>query len=106
METFAIEKHIPKTREEQGQISLAGCIMAGIGIALSLTGIGAIIGIPIVCAAISHSRRDMNTPKHIYEAPCPACGLLLHVPVTTPGSNCPACMKRFVVRGNYFVMVD
>lgn len=105
-ETRAIERHIPKTEQEKGRLSLAGCVMAGIGGLLCLTGIGAIIGIPIICTAISKSRQEMREPNHVWQAPCPSCGTLLDVPINLLGSNCPACAKRFIVRECFFVSVD
>jgi hypothetical protein len=100
------ERLLPKTEQEKGQLSLAGVVMAGFGFLLCLTGIGAILGIPIIIAAVSNSRREMAEPNHIFEAPCPYCDTLLHVPVNLLGSNCPACAKRFIVRDGEFLRIE
>lgn len=89
-----------------------------IGIALCCTGIGAIIGIPLlffvaigamtiigggslgILSSVAGNRRTLK-------APCPYCG---HSEITmnteTLGVDCPACQKRIVIRDKAFMRVE
>lgn len=64
-----------------------------ISILLILTGVGAIIGIPLLLWS-------MFTPTHTkgaWQGSCPSCGFQIQVPKDTPGGDCPACTKRVIV---------
>lgn len=104
-ETHAVEK-IRSPTEGEKQIGYSvNCLFGGIGVLLCLTGIGAIVGIPLLLGTYWASKAGKQ-PIHVWEAPCPFCGTVVSVPINTLGSNCPACRKRFILRGNNFVGVE
>lgn len=77
-----------------------GCVLP-VGILLCFTGIGAIIGIPLILAALIFPFTGFAAQK----APCPYCGQMVHV-FAGVGVNCPACKQRIVIRGKQFLKVD
>lgn len=105
-ETKAIEKKRPATEQEKQHVNSASCLVGGVGVCLCLTGVGAILGVPILLGALWGNKAEKKKLLHVWEAPCPFCGTPLSVPVNTLGSNCPACRKRFVLRGNNFVGIE
>lgn len=88
-----------------------GSLILVVGLVLSLTGIGALIGIPMVLGglavmliggpiAFAIHRRDEGAK---WWGPCPYCGLELWA--TGVGFDCPACAQRIVNRGGWFMTV-
>ena len=104
-ETRAISKDIPKSQQHKTDTLVFKWLSTIAGILLCLTGVGIIIGLPLIIAAWRESPR-YDAPALVWEAPCPYCGMLLHVNRELHGSNCIACEKRFIVRSGYFVGID
>ncbi len=77
----------------------AGFILIVIGVLVSFTGIGLILGIPLILAGIAYP----FIARHIITGPCPYCG----IKVSTLGSRsevkCRACGKPVVIQNKQFV---
>lgn len=87
-----------------------------IGIALCCTGIGAIIGIPLIffvgigaMAAIGGGSFGMLSSvadnRRTLKGPCPYCGIEVMVNTKAVGVDCSACKKRIVIRDKVFIRV-
>ena len=76
------------------------------GLALSATGIGAIVGIPLILSAILFPFISPFIGARLVRltGPCPYCGT--SVTGGMVGFNCHACKKRIVVKNNRFIRVD
>jgi len=79
----------------------AGVIM--IGGLLSLTGIGAIIGIPLIIGGILYPIINIGSTSII--GSCPYCGHEVSASKKTPGVTCPACRQRIIIRNNMFCKI-
>jgi DNA-directed RNA polymerase subunit RPC12/RpoP len=86
-----------------------GCIaiiFGVVGLILCCTGIGAIIGIPLIFGAIFAPFLGAGMGLSTIKGPCPFCGYQLTAQPTDPGINCPACKKRVVIRDKKFIGVE
>jgi hypothetical protein len=72
-----------------------GCMFVA-GLLLTFTGIGAIIGIPMMLASILALVVGPFTGIGQVKGPCPHCGQ--KVSGKPPGVDCPACRRRVVIR--------
>jgi|GEM_PF-4231495 len=105
-----------------------GCLLV-VGILLSLTGVGAIIGIPMILIAggamwmnaTSSSLKQTSdlldtatkkiqaknakdiAMKNALKGNCPYCGYENTCRPSTPGIDCPACNQRIIIRNNSFL---
>ena len=73
-----------------------------IGIVLSITGIGAIIGIPLILIALGFAMMGglaYSENKSYYKGECPYCGRLIKVNAQE-AFNCPICEERIIVEEN------
>lgn len=104
-----------------------GCLLIA-GVLLSLTGIGAIIGIPMIImafvtmglnstsssirsltASIEKSTNKMaaaNAQRGALKGNCPYCDQEITCLPATPGLDCPACNQRVIVRNNSFLTLE
>ena len=78
-----------------------GCLIPA-GVLISLTGIGAIIGIPMIIAGISAPIAGLASIK----GPCPYCGSTVKTMKTIQGVTCSACKNRVLVRDGKFYRVE
>lgn len=80
-------------------------VFISIGTVLSFTGIGAVIGIPLIFAGIISPFVSKKTDTTMFRVLCPTCG---HEVLTLkkPGITCKACKKRMVLQGDRYVKVD
>ena len=76
---------------------MGGNALGFIGLLLCFTGIGAIIGIPLMIVALKGPK------KGGYVGACPHCGPRAAVSQIHAGANCPACKGRIVVKDGHFV---
>lgn len=78
------------------------------GFVLCLTGIGAIIGIPLIVFGLYQSItmpfKQFETGGYI--GPCPYCGTELGMVEAWTALNCHVCRKRVVRKENLFVGYD
>ena len=78
--------------------------MMATGAALCLTGIGAIIGIPLIIAAIVSPFFSIGS--YTLQGPCPYCEnqviALVSGQSRNMGQTCQHCRKRYLVKGNEF----
>jgi Zinc-ribbon containing domain len=83
--------------------AMYGCL-AFIGIILTLTGIGAIIGIPLIIIGILMFFIGPLLGLGTLKGECPWCGNL--VTVMGKGQDCPICKKRIVVKDKKFIKIE
>lgn len=80
------------------------------GVLLSLTGIGAIIGIPLIIMGLSlpivSAMFGLVTGSLMLKGKCPYCDSNITVANITGGIDCPACKKRLLMRNKKFVNVN
>lgn len=103
-----------RTKSGKGEGFLGG-LVAGwgcgiwliiIGVVLCFTGIGAIIGVPLIIAGLLAFIIGPIMGLAQIKGPCPYCGSKVRATKTQPGVDCPACKKRIVIRDNMFFRVD
>ena len=71
-----------------------GFILVVVGIMVSLTGVGLIIGIPLILAGVGYPLIALS----LIGGQCPYCGRNISALNTKPGINCPGCGKYIVIR--------
>src|SRR5690606_4418305 len=71
-----------------------GFILIAIGIMVSLTGVGLVIGIPLSLAGVAYPL----IARSLIRGQCPYCGRNVSALNTKPGINCPGCGKYIVIR--------
>jgi DNA-directed RNA polymerase subunit RPC12/RpoP len=76
------------------------------GLLLSLTGIGAIIGVPMMLGALVLPFLMPALGLAAIKSPCPYCRTTVRARSTDPGVTCPGCKKRVVIRDKQFIRVD
>jgi DNA-directed RNA polymerase subunit RPC12/RpoP len=79
-----------------------GCLIPA-GVVLCLTGIGALIGIPLIIAGIVAPIVGLVSS---IKGPCPYCGSAVTTSKSSQGVTCRACKKRVVVRDRKFYRVE
>lgn len=84
-----------------GGLAGSGCLLV-LGGLLSATGIGAIIGVPMILAGLLLPFIGPILGFNSIKGPCPYCGYSVQALPTDPGLNCPACKQRIVVREKRF----
>jgi len=100
--------------EPKGESVALGClsgwglaiILITIGGLLCLTGIGAILGIPMIIAGLLSPFAGALLGLSSIKGPCPYCGHEVSCSSKTPGVTCPACKKRIIVKEKKFYKVD
>ena len=85
-----------------------GVVMIIVGIILSLTIIGAIIGIPLIFFGILTIIISPFGGLAMFKAKkskCPYCGALV-ILTGNPAFNCPLCKKRLIVKEGQLFLVE
>jgi hypothetical protein len=72
-----------------------------VGVFLCATGIGALIGVPLMIAGVLMPFLGAAKGAAILNGPCPWCGH--RATGSPPGFNCAACRNRVIVRGKFFM---
>ncbi len=80
-----------------------GVMLFVVGLLISLTGIGVIIGVPLMLAGILTPIFGLLMGLAKIKGPCPYCGTLVYASSSDPGVTCPGCKKRIVIRQKQFV---
>jgi len=83
-----------------------GVIFFGVGGILCLSGIGAIIGIPLIVVGILFPFLAPVLGLTIIKGQCPYCGSDVLISSTQPEVTCLACKKLIVIRNEEFLRVD
>ncbi len=102
------------TKNAKGEGVALGCLagwgMASIfiviGILLSLTGVGAIIGIPLIIGGFFMPFLGPLIGLANIKGDCPYCGNVVTAMSTKPGIDCPACKKRIIIKDKNFYRSD
>ncbi len=88
----------------------AGLITASIfilvGFLLCLTGIGAIIGVPLIIGGIASPFIGPVAGLTSIKGKCPYCESEVQASSTDKGVTCAACKKRIVIRDKKFYKVE
>lgn len=99
-----------ETKNDKGRGMAVGCltgpaagfILIVIGAMVSLTGIGLIIGIPLILCGIAYP----FIARSLITGQCPYCGRKVSALGHKPGITCPACKKRIVIRDKNFFSAE
>ena len=86
-------------------IAVAGCAFPA-GVLLTLTGIGAIVGIPLIIVSFFLPFAGALGGLGQITGPCPHCATPIHASKFSPGTNCPGCTRRVLIRDRRFVAID
>lgn len=91
-----------------GVVTGIGCggMLIVVGILLSLTGIGAIVGIPLAIAGLLMPIIGPAIGLASIAGPCPYCGSKISGSTVQAGFKCRFCKKRVVIRDKKFMRVD
>ena len=81
---------------------LAVPILAIVGTMLCLTGLGAILGVPMIVAAILAPVLGPMIGIGALNGNCPWCGVRIHSLITGPEFYCHACSKKIAVKNRQF----
>jgi DNA-directed RNA polymerase subunit RPC12/RpoP len=84
---------------------VSATVLAGVGALLCVTGIGAIIGLPMILAGFVSLFMGPVIGLGAMKAPCPWCGTSVKSPGWAKGFRCPACRHQIVVRGKAFLKI-
>lgn len=103
-----------ETKSAKGEGMAVGCatgpvaaiLLIGLGGILCLTGIGAIIGIPLILGGLLAPFLAPLLGLSNIKGQCPYCGSDVLVSSREPGVNCRACKKRIVIRDKKFFRVE
>jgi len=71
-----------------------GFVLIAIGIMVSLTGVGLIIGVPLILAGVAYPL----IARSMIRGQCPYCGRNVSALNSKPGINCPECGRDIVIR--------
>ena len=74
------------------------CIIFGFG--LCLTGIGLLIGIPMIVYGLISPFTTKGVEMKLLRGKCPYCASDIVVIKTKPGATCRACKGRIIIKGN------
>jgi DNA-directed RNA polymerase subunit RPC12/RpoP len=85
---------------------LAVPILAIVGTMLCLTGLGAILGVPMIAAAILAPLLGPMIGIGVLHGACPWCGTRIHSIITVPRFYCHACSKRIAIEKRKFLRVE
>jgi len=79
----------------------SGCLFMA-GLLLTFTGIGALIGIPMILGAVLLPFIGALVGLGTIKGPCPHCGQSITAQSAQPGIDCQACKRRIVIREKRF----
>ena len=83
-----------------------GAMLFIMGLLLSMTGVGLIIGVPMMVAALFMPFLMPALGLAQIKGPCPYCSTTVYAQSTAPGVTCPGCKKRVVIREKRFIRVE
>jgi len=89
----------------EGYVAGWGC-MVPLGFILLSTGIGAIIGIPVIFAGILAPFLWAIVGLTRITGKCPYCGYSLNAKSIDKAVNCETCEKRIIIKDNTFIKLD
>jgi DNA-directed RNA polymerase subunit RPC12/RpoP len=81
-------------------------ILAIVGAMLCLTGLGAILGVPMIVAAVLAPLLGPMIGIGALHGDCPWCGTRIHSVITVPQFYCHACSKRILIKDRKFIPVE
>jgi len=86
-------------------IAAAGCTFWA-GVLLTLTGIGALLGIPMIVISFVLPFVGALGGLGTITGACPHCSTAIHASRFSPGTDCPGCKRRVLIREKRFVAID
>lgn len=109
-----MSKQETETRSAKGEGIAVGCltgwllsaVLIVVGVLLSLTGIGAILGVPMILMGILAPFVGPLMGLSSIKGQCPYCGSDVSTFSTNRGVTCSACKKRIVIRDKTFLRVE
>ncbi len=100
-----------EVRSDRGTGMAAGCLSGWVfgvfliiaGVALTFTGIGAVIGVPLILIGLVLPFIAPFVGLNAVRGPCPYCGAQVRSSRTDAGVTCPVCRHRILIRdGRYY----
>jgi hypothetical protein len=82
---------------------LAAPILAIVGTMLCLTGLGAILGVPMIITAVLAPLLGPMIGIGALHGACPWCGIRIHSIITVPEFYCHGCSKPIVIEKRKFL---
>jgi DNA-directed RNA polymerase subunit RPC12/RpoP len=86
-------------------VAAGGCFFIA-GLLLTVTGIGAIIGIPMMIGAFLGPLIGLGRGAEKLKGDCPYCGMEIEAEHANMGVTCRVCKQRVIVRKQRFCRVD
>lgn len=86
-------------------VYVSSCLIA-LGLLLCVTGIGAIIGIPLIIIALISPIVGGVVGLAARKGECPWCGTTVTHFNTSKGIDCPTCKKRIVIKKNKYIKIE
>ncbi len=81
-------------------------ILIFIGILLSATGIGMLIGIPLIIAGLIVPFFYSVAALAGRKGNCPYCDFEVESPIAQDAMNCPVCKNRIIIKNNKFIRLS
>lgn len=81
---------------------IVGFILIVIGVMVSLTGVGLIIGIPLILAGLAYP----FIARSLIKGHCPYCGSTVSVLGSKSGVTCRSCRKHIVIQDKKFTRAE
>lgn len=97
-ETSTPSKADLKMAQKKSLVTAVFCIILGLGVCL--TGIGLIIGIPMILYGLISPFTTKGVEMKLLRGKCPYCASDIVVVKTRPGATCRACKSRIVIKEN------
>jgi uncharacterized Zn finger protein (UPF0148 family) len=82
-----------------------GVVVIAVGILLCLTGIGAVVGVPLILFGLLSPFIGALLGWTGLKGQCPWCAAPITSPAGAQGIDCPACKKRIVIRDRRFIKI-
>ena len=76
------------------------------GFLVSLTGLGAIVGVPMMIVGALAFFLPLAQPQGVLRGECPSCHGVLRAPIESEETICPKCQSRILVRDGRFALSD
>ena len=93
--------HDPRVTQLRQAEKQSGGVMFTIGLLISLTGVGAILGVPMILYSMFGNRRPDTAPTGAWQADCPHCSKAVVFVVSDErrAFRCPLCFGAVELSG-------
>lgn len=91
-----------EVKASPNEINFSGGCNTLFGILLCATGVGALIGVPLLIQAYLEGQRAERGVKRVLQGHCPYCGESVWVQDLLKAVNCPICGEAFMIKSTMF----